>query len=131
MSAHLVGLWACYFIGQLLHVLLRATAVVRSPQSGITSYRQFLNVHGAPLAVRVFLATMGLILWAGNPQIVSDLLQKAGVGVGDTVLPLNAATAGLYGYFADSLLDKLGVFIPQLQKDVPPALADALAPPKV
>jgi hypothetical protein len=127
MSLHLIALWTCYFIGQALHVLLRATAIVRSPQSGITSYRQFLKVHGAPVAVRVFIATMGLILWAGSPQIISDVLQKVGVGAGDTVFPLNAATAGLYGYFADSLLDKLGIFIPQFQKDVPPAPS---APPK-
>jgi hypothetical protein len=129
MSFHVVGLWLCYFIGQALHVLLRATAIVRSPQSGITSYRQFLSVHGAPVAVRVFIATMGLIWWAENPQAVADLFQKLGIGggVGESVFPLNAATAGLYGYFADSLLDKLGIFIPQFQKDVPPAPTD---PPK-
>lgn len=128
MSAHVVSLWIFYFIGQGLHVLLRATAVVRSPQSGITNYRQFFKVHGAPLAVRIFLATMGLILWAGNSEIVTALFQK--VGLGDSVLPLNSATAGLYGYFADSLLDKLGIFIPQLQKDVPPAPADTPPAPK-
>lgn len=128
MPLHVVGLWLCYFIGQALHVLLRATAIVRSPQSGITSYRQFLKMHGAPLAVRIFLATMGLILWAGNSEIITSLFQK--VGLGESVLPLNSATAGLYGYFADSLLDKLGIFIPQLQKDVPPAPNGGTPPAK-
>lgn len=123
---HVIGLWACYFIGQALHALLRATAIVHSTQSGITNFRQFMAVHGAPIGVRVFIATMGLILWINHPQIVADLLQK--VGVRDTVFPLNAATAGLYGYFADSLLDKLGIFIPQLQKDVPPDPGAPAAP---
>lgn len=117
--------WALYLTGQFLSTFLRAAAVVNSKLSGINTYGHFLRVHAPLIAGRLFFATMGLLVLQSDPDLFWTLLNKVpGVDVGKVPIVnpvVAAAIAGIYGFTADCLLDRLSALIPSLRREVPPA----------
>lgn len=121
----LISLWLCFLVGQYLSVLARAWATVNSKLNGITSYGQFFRVHAVPILIRVFLASMLFMLWRYNTgafsKTIARLVGATGFQFSGDPFPLNPATAGIFGYFVDSILDKLSVLVPAMRKEIPPA----------
>jgi len=120
----MISVWLLYFSGQFFHVLLRAWAAMNSKLNGIESYEQFFKTHAVPILVRLFLGVLGMLLWFSVPELFSQpikaLASLAHIDVGARPLPLNPATAGVFGYFLDSLLDKLALMVPALRREIPP-----------
>jgi len=111
-------IWVCYLLGQFLNTLLRATAIIQSPLSGIASYRQFALKHAPVIAVRVFASVMLMLIGQQSP-VFSQITEFVGKTAGNAAL---AGVAGISGLGIDTLLDKLSVLVPALRRDVPPPL---------
>jgi hypothetical protein len=117
-------LWTLFLAGQFLSTLLRAAAVVNSTLSGINTYRHFFEVHLKLIVGRLFFASCGLLILQGDPELFWSLLNRILSLNLDHVPALNpyvsTGVAGLYGFAADSLMDKLSGLIPLLRREVPP-----------
>ncbi len=131
MLSHRVGfvvaVFIFFFLGQFLHAWLRAAAIRNSSLNAVKTYGQYIEVYGAALCTRFFLAVLGLMAWSsyGNAICVwlagqyPDWLGWAA----KNPIPFNPMTSGVYGFFGDSILD-LGInyiskWVPQLKKEVP------------
>lgn len=130
----LIGFWLCFLVGQYLSILARAWASVTSKLSGIATYGQFFRLHGIPILIRVFLASMGFMLWHSNAAMFSKaiarLVSVTGFNISSDPFPLNPATAGIFGYFVDSILDKISILVPGMRKEIPPARDEFSVPEK-
>jgi hypothetical protein len=110
--------WICYFIGQALNIWLRAVAVIQSPLSGITTYRQFFRVQAPLLSLKLFASIMLMLMGSQSPAF-SQITDLVGKGAGEYA---TVGVAGFCGLGIDSALDKvLHILIPGLRTDVPPA----------
>jgi len=129
-------IWIFYVLGWLLHLLSKAALSVGSGINGIKGYVQYFSVRLVPIVVRVGVAGLFFAWWCARP----DLFDTAAKAIASNLqpgtirtliekidLPLNMATAGLFGYAADSLLDKLALVFGQ--KEIPKINGAASAPP--
>lgn len=107
--------WIFYGLGQLIHLWIKAHGEVKDPNNKLTSYRQYFQEKGPALAGSVFLCTVGFLFWLEKPDAINALLGKIGVQLPD--LPLTKATAGVYGYFSDSITSIVFSKIPGLKGD--------------
>jgi hypothetical protein len=115
--------WALFLLGFAMHFLLQAKASVCSQSNGLKTVREWLALTWPTVVVRLFLCALGFGLWLDMPDAFNKLLKSATGGTVAQVLPLNRETIALFGYVADSLLDKV-VAILGLSVEVP-----RLAPP--
>ncbi len=109
--------WLFYLIGQLVHLLKRMNQDVQSPAVRLNTYKQFWYVNWPNVIIRVFLCSVGFLLWAEDGANAAKVLNSAGISLPQ--LPLTHATAAIYGFFSDSLVDWVMSKFPQLQKDLP------------
>jgi hypothetical protein len=121
-----LGLWLFYLAGQALNILKHAQMSSSSSLSGVRSIEEWIWANRIGLAVRVFLATALLLWWSGNPTFLNSVLSHFGITIGFE-LPLTKATAGVYGFFSDAILDFVLAKIPGFQKEVPPLNAAVAA----
>ncbi len=110
-------LWAIFLAGWMLHALLQAKASVSSKSNGLRSIREWFALTWQFVFARWFLSALALQLWMEAPAVF-------GATLGISALPLTKATAGIFGYSVDSLLDKLGASF-GLKIEIP-----KLAPPR-
>jgi hypothetical protein len=123
-----VAVFLSFLIGQLLHAWLRAQSSVHSNLNGILTYRQYVEVNGANLCVRLFLAWLVVSAWAWHGQELMTLIAKISPDnlgwLSTNAIPLNPTTAGVFGYFGDSIIDGgislISRWIPSLKNEVPP-----------
>ena len=116
--------WMLYFAGQAVHVYFKGSKAVKSSLNGIENWGHYLKVRAPALGVRLFIASMIFGFWTLQPDAV-DLAAKAVAGnlqegmlrsvLEKVSFPLNVFSAGICGYFIDSLLDK----VPILHKEIP------------
>ena len=131
MHSHRVGfvvaVFIMFFIGQFLHAWLKAQATKNSELNGIKSYSQYIDVYGAILVSRFFLAVLGLMAWASYGNAICGYLAEKYPDwlswAAKNPIPFTPMTSGIYGYFGDSILD-LGInvlskWIPSLKREVP------------
>ncbi len=64
--SHAWALWLLYFVGQAISILGRASASASSQFTPWNSVREYVKWHWPALAFRVFVCTMGFLLWWGN-----------------------------------------------------------------
>jgi uncharacterized membrane protein YvlD (DUF360 family) len=116
-----------FVLGLLIHWWLKSTASVTGA-GPIASVGQWVLRNQRALLARSFLTTLFFIAWYRDPTIFNQVaLIIAGhltAGVLRSVLegvslPLNVLTAGAFGYFADSIFDKLVMRVPWLSRDLP------------
>ncbi|HWQ03151.1 MAG TPA: hypothetical protein VNL38_01605 [Candidatus Nitrosotenuis sp.] len=110
-------LWLCFALGQAVHILKRAGMAVRSKKNPLRTRREFLRRHGDAIAVRAALCSALFWLLKQRPELLAQFLLA--LGAPPMELPLTGATALIFGYCADSLLDWLVSRVPSLQKDWP------------
>ena len=110
-------LWLCFALGQAVHILKRAGMAVRSKKDPPRTRREFLRRHWDAIAVRAALCSALFWLAKQRPELLA--LLAAAIGAPPVELPLTGATALIFGYCADSLLDWLVSRVPSLQKDLP------------
>ncbi len=115
--------WALFLLGFAMHFLLQAKASVRSQSNGLKTVREWLALTWPIAVVRLFLCALAFGLWLDMPDAFSSLLKTATGGAVTQAIPLNHETMALFGYVADSLLDKI-VAILGFSVEVP-----RLAPP--
>ena len=92
-------LWAIFMSGLALSVLKRANL-------SAGSHLEYFKREWVSLAIRVFLASAILSYWVHHPDAMTRLLAWVGVTVNFTLEPEHS-TAGVFGFFSDSLLDWL------------------------
>ena len=101
-----VTIWIFFIVAMAASTFMRASNIVQSAQSGISSYRQFFKVQGGPLAVKYLGAILAFLPMVRG--IPNDLY---------IAIPL-AVTSG---YSFESLADKgLPLIVSGMRKDVPP-----------
>ncbi len=115
--------WALFLLGFAMHFLLQAKASVRSQSNGLKTVREWMALTWPIALVRLFLCALAFGLWLDMPDAFNKLLKSATGGAVTQALPLNRETIALFGYVADSLLDKV-VAILGFSVEVP-----RLAPP--
>lgn len=90
-------LWLMFFLAQLVHMFVRAGLSVGSQLTPWNSLRQYVAKFWPQLAARLFLASMLFWWWLLSPSQVGAVL----------LLVANPPLAGIFGWFADSFLDKV------------------------
>lgn len=104
-------LWVIYGLAQLLHMTVRAGLASRSQYTPWVSVRQYTSKFWPQLVARIFLASLAFWWWIHYPQQVGSVV----------LLPVNFATAGIFGWFSDSVLDKLiALVMPAAKVNLPP-----------
>jgi hypothetical protein len=104
--------WIFYILGQILHIALRANLAVKSRINGVEGYRRYFDDKGALIAARFFLATCFFMVGLYGEGLFPQYFPKGG---DPRVI---AAIAGIFGYAADSILDK-GMAKLGLDKEIP------------
>jgi hypothetical protein len=107
-------LWVIYFAAQLIHMTVRAGLSTRSQLTPWDSLRQYVSKFWPQLVARVFLASLAFWWWIHSPAQVGTVV----------LLPVNPATAGIFGWFSDSVLDKVIALLLPTAKVALPALPD-------
>ena len=105
MSENLVS-WGLFLLGFAMHFLLQAKASVSSQSNGLKTVREWLALTWPVALVRLFLCGVAFGLWLDTPEMFNKVLAAATGGAVTHPLPLNRETIALFGYVADSLLDK-------------------------
>jgi len=121
--------WGFYILGQVMHLLMRNHTIAQKAKRHIWDA---LQQNWPIIMTRLFLCTLIFISWTENGWVVNQLFhhlpQKMQSGI-----PLTRATAGLYGYFSDSLvafiLDKLSIQFPSLRTELSTLETDTTTPP--
>jgi len=116
-----------FALGYLLHAALEIDKIARAnpPTTGFKAWlaarAQIFLQNWIRLAARFFISVcLFLYLWH-NPAAVPSLLASLGVTLGTTgtailTLPIVPPIAGIFGFFADSLLG----YLPFLKNALPP-----------
>jgi hypothetical protein len=115
--------WALFLLGFAMHFLLQAKASACSQSNGLKTARQWLALTWPIALVRLFLCALVFGLWLDKPDAFNKLLTLVTGGTVPQTLPLNRESIALFGYVADSLLDRV-VAILGFNVEVP-----RLAPP--
>jgi hypothetical protein len=112
--------WALFLLGFAMHFLLQAKASVRSQSNGLKTVREWLALTWPVAVVRLFLCALVFGLWLDQLDVFSKLVASATGGAVTKSLPLNREAIALFGYVADSMLDKVvailgfGIEVPRL-----------------
>ena len=121
-------IWFFYFVGHFFHPLAKASAAVRSKMNPLQTVGQYVAARWAPLSVRLFLTTVLFMAWWSQPVLAQSAFKAIGTHLAPgplksflegIVFPLNPATAAIYGFASDSILDKLCGYVPWLQNEIP------------
>jgi hypothetical protein len=115
--------WALFLLGFAMHFLLQAKASACSQSNGLKTVREWLALTWPVALVRLFLCALVFGLWLDKPDAFNKLLTLVTGGAVPQVLPLTRESIALFGYVADSLLDRV-VAILGFSVEVP-----RLAPP--
>jgi len=117
-----LALWLMFLAGWSIHAMLQAKASAASKSNGLHSTREWFVLSWHIVLARGFLAALAMKLWCEAPALLGSALGVA------LAAPLTPATAGIFGYTADSVIDKLGctfgVIKLEIPKLVPPAAPD-------
>jgi hypothetical protein len=105
MSENFVS-WGLFLLGFVMHFLLQAKASVSSQSNGLKSVREWLALTWPVSLVRLFLCGVAFGLWLSTPEMFNKLLATLTGGAVTHSVPLNRETIALFGYVADSMLDK-------------------------
>jgi len=131
-------IWFFYWTGWFMHILCVAYLTAKSAVNPAKDIWDYLVQKWPPILIRMFLVTLGFLFWKFNPTVVNDFGKHWASSLSpgtfhDLILsvgiPLNAFTAGLYGYVGDSLFDKLLGFTPWFKSVVPPLAQNAVQNP--
>ena len=120
-----LGIWAFYFLAQILHLLWAGWLAARSKANLLTGVLDFLKLRAVPIVCRLFLTTLTfMLLWyplIGAITVVFKSFMQI------------AALAGIFGWASDSLWDKLvatlGQVLPAFQREKLPSLDGKDDPP--
>ncbi len=114
---HLI-LWAAFTVGQILNMLTQAYNVVKDKGNTVDSYKHFFGFFFVPLIVRYFLCLAIFLLWATSPDFMQSAMAKFGWST-DVKVPIVGATALIFGFLCDYVLDLIVKKIPFLGKRIP------------
>src|SRR5215831_9716056 len=113
-----------FLVGWFVHAMLQAKASAASDSNTLHSPWEWFGRAWQIVLARWFLSALAMQLWFEAPTIFG-----ASFGVAMAV-PITKATAGIFGYTADSLLDRLGAIFGIIKLEIPrPPASPALAAP--
>jgi hypothetical protein len=116
--AEFLGLWALFYAGFVVSLLLQAQTSVTSKSNGLTSVFGWLKLHWHVVTARLFLSAIF------SPLLIHYI--PSGLG-----LPI-WSVYGSAGFIADSLLDKVLFMFGQgvgMKVEVPQVVPPAPSPP--
>ena len=103
---HTAMSWYLFLLGFAMHFLLQAKASVKSQSNGLKTIREWLALTWPIAIVRLFLCAVAFGFWLDTPDAFTKALSTITGGALTHPLPFNHETIALFGYTADSLLDK-------------------------
>ena len=119
-----ISIVVMFILGQVLHAWLRAANTVQSKLNGITTYDQYLKLNAARVATRFFLAYCIFAAWQEGWLLVAVGAIIPSATWVKNALPTNVATAGVFGYIIDSVIDQAAGIAakkwPWIQREIPP-----------
>jgi len=110
------GRWLCYIIGQGLHVAMQVGSVAKARK---IARRALLAEIWPAISVRVFLCTMGFMLFEAHPDLLYKLITWTGLEPADTSLDMSAPVSGFFGFGSDALLSFMTAKVPWLRREIP------------
>lgn len=111
-------LWAAFFIGQMVYVLMRASWAIRSKGNPVQSRRQFFYIWWDVIVVRALIEVAIFWLYCSYPTVLTDIAGKFGMSWNLTV-PTVPPVAFFIGLTADAMLDFVLGRFPFFQKEIP------------
>lgn len=120
--------WFLYFVGHFFHTLSKANLAVRVKGQPPYSMLEYAQARWVALSTRLFLTTVLFMAWWSQPTLAQSAFEAIAKHLAPgplqsflngIVFPLNPATAAIYGFASDSILDKLCGYIPWLQNEIP------------
>jgi hypothetical protein len=99
--------WVLFLLGFAMHFLLQAKASACSQSNGWKTAREGLALRWPIARVRLFLCALVFGLWLDKPDAFNKLLTLVTGGTVPQALPLHRVSIALFGYVADSLLDRV------------------------
>ena len=109
---NLYFIWAFYFIGQAINMLMSGNATVQSKINGVTGWPDYFRLRWIPLLFRFFGNTCAFMFIWTNPHVAGIQDYMGGLGS-------QAAIAGFFGLGSDALFDKVLSLFPWMQKEKP------------
>lgn len=94
-----VGLWGMLVLGQAMAILMKGDQESMSKYTPWGNVWGYIKAHQNTVLIRVFLANCLFMVWHTSPALLGAF------GYSGPILPVNYATAGIYGVFSDKVLD--------------------------
>jgi hypothetical protein len=105
MLALVSWFWVPFFLFLALHVLAQAWAAIRSQANGVNGVGAWLAITWPVVLVRGGISALFFAAWLEMPDMFAKIAGL--VFPGNTSLPLNDVTSGLFGFLVDEGLDKI------------------------
>lgn len=92
--------WALFFLGVGLHILLCARGSIASRSNSIKTFRSWWEFNWQELGWRLLLDSAALMIWEGGPHVIGDVIGRQ--------IPITYGTAPIVGLFVDRCLHTAG-----------------------
>jgi hypothetical protein len=103
--------WALFFNGVFLHILVRARGSIASASNSVKTFRAWWDLNWRDLGWRLAFDGVGMIAWILSPRVFGDAIHLQ--------LPITYATAGFMGFTVDRIVDSSGFIIGFRRVDLP------------
>jgi hypothetical protein len=123
---HVVGVFVMFMLAQGVHGWQRASEAVNSKLNGIGNYDEYLHRYASELSCRVLLVSFIFGGWTSGelPTLIGYIAPSTAATMISHPLAVNWWTAGLLGYFGDSVIffviGLVARFWPGVRQEVPP-----------
>jgi len=120
-------LWLCCLIAQILKMIVSAGQSAKSAHTPYESIRDYFIFHWPKILWRVSISSFFFGWWVADPPLVEKIMYSIGdkvsgseSAIAKTIrsfsIPLNPATAGMYGMVADIGADWLWLTLSWVNK---------------
>lgn len=110
-STFRLAIWALFFLGVWLHILLRARASVASSSNSVGTVLVWWELNWRELGWELFLDGVGLMFWEVSPHLFGDVLKL--------LLPITYGTAPVMGFAVDRFINSSGFILGFAKVDMP------------
>jgi hypothetical protein len=129
---HAVSIFMMFVLAQLVHAWERASDAVNSKANGIVSYDQYVHLRSSEIMSRFLLVSCIFGGWVsgGLYGLIGYIAPDTGASLASHPIAVTWWTAGLLGYFGDSVLyffvGLIARIWPEVRQDVPPTISSTV-----
>jgi hypothetical protein len=105
-----LAVWALYYLGVVLHVLVSARASIASDSNSVKTFRFWWECNWKTLRKRLVCDAIALVLWEVSPALLGQIIGH--------VLPCTYGTAAVTGFAADRFIGSEGFSLGFMKVDM-------------